>query len=188
MSTPHHEWDSNSQLQQLQTLIAHVVVNITTIRSRPFFPLIACLSKYLWRNFLIVYFFTAMVLRPQIVNVALIINFNIQQNANVILFSKTTSKIYSSIISIIHDKTNQHVQVFIACLHLQFYMYVLQILVCPFVLFLLAIVLSVLLRYTDSDYPFGIFKLFLHVYCRGRSNYQREMIEIPSAVLTPSHF
>jgi hypothetical protein len=28
--------------------------------------------------------------------------------------------------------------------------------------FLLAIVLSVLLRYTDSDYPFGIFKLFLH--------------------------
>ena len=27
-------------------------------------------------------------------------------------------------------------------------------------LFLLAIVLSVLLRYTDSDYPFGIFKLF----------------------------
>jgi len=25
----------------------------------------------------------------------------------------------------------------------------------------LAIVLSVLLRYTDSDYPFGIFKLFL---------------------------
>ena len=32
--------------------------------------------------------------------------------------------------------------------------------VCPFVIFLLAIVLSVLLRYTDSDYPFGIFKLF----------------------------
>ena len=28
------------------------------------------------------------------------------------------------------------------------------------VLFLLAIVLSVLLRFTDSDYPFGIFKLF----------------------------
>jgi hypothetical protein len=27
--------------------------------------------------------------------------------------------------------------------------------------FLLAIVLSILLRYTDSDYPFGIFKLFL---------------------------
>jgi len=31
----------------------------------------------------------------------------------------------------------------------------------PFVLFLSAIVLSVLLRYTDSDYLFGIFKLFL---------------------------
>jgi len=30
-----------------------------------------------------------------------------------------------------------------------------------YVLFLLTIVLSVLLRYTDSDYPFGIFKLFL---------------------------
>jgi hypothetical protein len=29
-----------------------------------------------------------------------------------------------------------------------------------FVLFLLAIVLSVLFRFTDSDYPFGIFKLF----------------------------
>jgi hypothetical protein len=34
---------------------------------------------------------------------------------------------------------------------------------CPFVLFLLAIALSVLLRYMDSDYPFGIFKLF---FCR----------------------
>jgi hypothetical protein len=30
-----------------------------------------------------------------------------------------------------------------------------------FCTFLLDIVLSVLLRYTDSDYPFGIFKLFL---------------------------
>ena len=46
-------------------------------------------------------------------------------------------------------------------LDLQFYVYVLQIVVCPFLLFLFAIVLSVLLRYTDSDYPFGIFKLFL---------------------------
>ena len=40
---------------------------------------------------------------------------------------------------------------------LWFYMYVLQIVVCPFVYFLLVIVLSVLLRYTDSDYPFDIF-------------------------------
>ena len=44
-------------------------------------------------------------------------------------------------------------------------MYVLLIVVCPFVLFLLAIVLSLLLRYTDSDYPFGIFKLFLYNNC-----------------------
>ena len=35
------------------------------------------------------------------------------------------------------------------------------IVVCPFVPFLLAIVLSVILRYLDSDYPFGIFKLLL---------------------------
>jgi len=31
--------------------------------------------------------------------------------------------------------------------------------------FLLAIVLSVLLRFTDSDYPLGIFKLFLSIKC-----------------------
>ena len=36
-------------------------------------------------------------------------------------------------------------------------MYVLLIVVRPFVLLLLAIVLSVLLCYTDSNYPFGIF-------------------------------
>ena len=48
-------------------------------------------------------------------------------------------------------------------LNLKFHVYVLYIVVCHFVLFLLAIVMSVLLRYTDSDYPFGIFKLFLHV-------------------------
>ena len=46
-------------------------------------------------------------------------------------------------------------------LDLQFYVYALQIVVCPFVLFLLAIVLPVLLRYTDFDYPFDIFKLVL---------------------------
>jgi hypothetical protein len=40
-------------------------------------------------------------------------------------------------------------------------MYALSIVVCHFVLFLLAIVLSVLLRYTVSDCPFGIFNLFL---------------------------
>ena len=42
-------------------------------------------------------------------------------------------------------------------------MYVLQIVVCPFVLFLLAIVLYVFLRFTDSDWPFSIFKLFLNL-------------------------
>ena len=36
----------------------------------------------------------------------------------------------------------------------------LYIIICPFVLFLLAIVLSVL-RNKDSDYPCGIFKFFL---------------------------
>jgi hypothetical protein len=35
---------------------------------------------------------------------------------------------------------------------------------CPFILFLLAIVLSVLPRFTDSDYRFGIFKLFIHLW------------------------
>jgi len=38
--------------------------------------------------------------------------------------------------------------------------YALYIVVCPFVLFLLASEISVL-RYTDSDYPFDILKLFI---------------------------
>jgi hypothetical protein len=45
-------------------------------------------------------------------------------------------------------------------LDLLLYMNVFWIVVCPFVLFLLANVFSVL-RFTDSDYPFGVFKLFL---------------------------
>ena len=32
-----------------------------------------------------------------------------------------------------------------------------------FVTFRLVIVMSVLLRFTDSDYPFGIFKLFFYM-------------------------
>jgi hypothetical protein len=45
-------------------------------------------------------------------------------------------------------------------------MYVLLIVVCAFVLFLLAIVLSVLLRYTDSDYPFVLIFIFIKFnYC-----------------------
>jgi hypothetical protein len=42
------------------------------------------------------------------------------------------------------------------------YMYVLWIVVCLVVLFQLAIVLFILLRYTDSDCPYDILKLFLH--------------------------
>ena len=38
---------------------------------------------------------------------------------------------------------------------------ILQIIVCPFILFLLTIVLSVFLRFTDSDYPFVICKLLV---------------------------
>ena len=52
-------------------------------------------------------------------------------------------------------------------------MYVLQIDACPFLLFPSAIVLSVL-RYTDSDYPFGIFKFFLY-YVEQYSSYSVEV-------------
>ena len=48
-------------------------------------------------------------------------------------------------------------------LDLQVYVYVLQNVVYPFVLLLLIIVLSVLYRYTDSDYRFGIIKLSLYI-------------------------
>ena len=50
-----------------------------------------------------------------------------------------------------------------------------NLIVCPFVLFLLVIVLSALLRFTDSDYIFGIFKLFLvykNTYNRDKYNHQ----------------
>ena len=46
-------------------------------------------------------------------------------------------------------------------LEIYFLCSVLYIVVCPFVLFHLTIVVSDLFRFTDSDYPFGIFKLFL---------------------------
>ena len=54
----------------------------------------------------------------------------------------------------------------------QFYVYVLQIVVCRFVLFHLAIVMSVL-PYTDSDYPFGIFKLYIHITTDSNGSYLR---------------
>ena len=41
-----------------------------------------------------------------------------------------------------------------------------------FVLFLLAIVLSVFLRYTDSDCPFGIFKLYLTHFIDSKHNFK----------------
>ena len=43
----------------------------------------------------------------------------------------------------------------------------LKVVVSPFVLFLLAIVLSVVPRITDSDYPFRIFKIVLLSEPRG---------------------
>jgi hypothetical protein len=45
----------------------------------------------------------------------------------------------------------------------------LSIVVCPFVLFLLAIVLSVFLRYTTSDYCYGIFKVVLCINFKNRT-------------------
>ena len=45
---------------------------------------------------------------------------------------------------------------------LPIYVYNLWIVVCPFVLCLLTIVLSVLLRFTDYDCLIGISKLYLH--------------------------
>ena len=44
---------------------------------------------------------------------------------------------------------------------------------CPFVPFLLAMVLSVLLRFTDSEYSIGIFKFFL-ILSYARSNKEKE--------------
>ena len=49
-----------------------------------------------------------------------------------------------------------------ALLDLPIDVYNLWIVVCPFVLCALTIVLSVLLQFTDSDYPIGISKLYLH--------------------------
>jgi hypothetical protein len=45
-------------------------------------------------------------------------------------------------------------------------MYVLYIVACRLYFFLLVIALSVLLRFTDSEYPYGIFKFFLLNYMR----------------------
>ena len=59
------------------------------------------------------------------------------------------------------EKVHSRLLVGFVLLDLQFYVYVLQIVVCSFVLFLLAIIVLSVLRFTDSHYPFGIFKLIL---------------------------
>jgi hypothetical protein len=58
------------------------------------------------------------------------------------------------------------VLVMFVLLHLKFHMSCFFSDRCPFVIFLLAIVLSVLLRFTASDYPFGILALVLSVLLR----------------------
>jgi len=62
-------------------------------------------------------------------------------------------------------------------------MYVLSMVVCPFVLFLLTIVLSVLLRYTVSDCPFGIFKLFLVISSAPFDKYYNEHKSVQNCTL-----
>ena len=58
----------------------------------------------------------------------------------------------------------------------------------PFVLFLFAIVLSVLLRFTDSDYPFGIFKLFLEYLLVSKTLYFSILIKPPSSPQNKSYY
>ena len=57
---------------------------------------------------------------------------------------------------------------------------------CPFVLIPLTVVLSVLFRYTDSDYPFSIFKLFLNVLEK-HSLYLYIPLCIPSLIRSEYH-
>ena len=52
-----------------------------------------------------------------------------------------------------------------------------------FLLFLLAMMLSVLLRYMESDYPFGIFKLFLLVEIVHVANNYRNILLFKNAFL-----
>jgi hypothetical protein len=46
-----------------------------------------------------------------------------------------------------------------------------SLVVCPFVLFLLTIVMSVLLRFMDSDYHSGIFKLLYKINIKNDNIY-----------------
>ena len=61
----------------------------------------------------------------------------------------------------------------------------LLIVVCPFVFFYLTIVLSGLPRYTDSDYPFGIFKLFFQ-FSRGEGRVWILLIEHRHILVNPN--
>ena len=90
------------------------------------------------------------------------INKNDRHNVTEILFIVALNSIKQFII----------VKVMLKCIiHLGFdtnYMHVFMCMFCRSVfvllcLFILIIVLFVLLRYTDSDYPFCIFKLFLNI-------------------------
>ena len=62
-------------------------------------------------------------------------------------------------------------------LDLLFLCNVLLIVVYPFVLFLLAIVLSVIRRLVNSDYPFGIFKLFHCLNQIFSTSYEQRMLD-----------
>jgi hypothetical protein len=62
-------------------------------------------------------------------------------------------------------------------------MYVLSIVVCPFILFLLILVLSVLLRYTVYVCPFGIFKLFLGISSAPFDKYYNEHKSVKNCTL-----
>ena len=50
-STPHHEWDSNSQLKWWYALIAQVGVNPSTLRSQPRWPCGVSKKKH-WSGYL----------------------------------------------------------------------------------------------------------------------------------------
>jgi hypothetical protein len=50
---------------------------------------------------------------------------------------------------------------------------------CPFEVFILAIPLSVLFRYTDYDYPFGIFKVFLQIRISMNTSLQQSSWLLP---------
>ena len=98
-----------------------------------------------------------------------VIAYNTAENIEIIFYSllnkqkgtpKQRLQVEQELLTLWEHMSSRRFLVRFVLLDLQFYMYVLQIVVCPFVLFLLANVLSVLLLFTDSNHLFGIFKLF----------------------------